>query len=101
MKPAYGYVLEKDNVKIGFSGDTTLCNNLEYMANICNYLFLDYMFINASTKHNGIDKLEYLINKYKNCKYIVFHLENDTREKLKELDYSNVIVPNDGFTIEI
>ena len=101
MKPAYGYILKKDNIKIGFSGDTTLCDNLEYMASVCDYLFLDCMLINASTNHIGIDKLEYLVNKYKNCKYIVSHLENATREKLKELNYNNVIVPNDGFTIEI
>ena len=59
------------------------------------------MLINASTKHMGIDKLEYLIDKYPNCKYVVSHLENDTREKLKELNYKNVIVPDDGYTIEL
>lgn len=101
MKPAYGYIIEKDDIKIGFSGDTTLCDNLEYMSSVCNYLFLDCMLINASTKHMGIDKLEYLIDKYPNCKYVVSHLENDTREKLNKLNYKNVIVPNDGYTIEL
>ena len=101
MKPAYGYIFECDNIKFSFTGDTTLCENVEYMANLCSYLFCDCMFINATTKHSGIDNLEYLSNKYPNCKFVVSHLEDETREKLKEMKIKNIIVPEDGEIFKI
>lgn len=101
MKPAYGYVIEKDNMKIGFTGDTGLCNNVYYMSSICDYLFCDCMFINGTQKHMGINHIEELSQKYPNCKFIVSHMENDTRELLKEKRIVNVIVPEDGDIINI
>lgn len=101
MKPAYGYVFEFENKKVGFTGDTTLCENVLYMASICDYLFCDCMFIKGTSKHMGIDHLKKLIEKYPNCTYVVSHLENETREKLKSENLKNVIVPEDGQIIEI
>jgi len=101
MKPAYGYIFDNSNRKVGFTGDTTLCENIEYMASICDYLFCDCMFIKGTSKHMGIDNLKMLLDKYPNCKYVVSHLENDTRNALKKLELKNVIIPEDGDIIEI
>lgn len=101
MKPAYGYIFSKDNIKFGFTGDTTLCENVAYMASNCNYLFCDCMFIKGTTKHIGIDMLKVLCNKYSNCNFVVGHIEDSTREELKKLDIKNLIVPEDGDIINI
>lgn len=101
MKPAYGYIFKTDNKIVGFTGDTTLCSNVEYMASICDMLFCDCMFKVATDKHMGINKLEHLANKYKNCKFVVSHLENDTRDILIKQKLKNVVVPKDGQIIEI
>lgn len=101
MKPAYGYILTDDKIKVGFTGDTTLCDNVKYLASMCDYLFCDCMFIEGTSKHMGIDMLKKLSSKYKNCTFVVSHLEDDTRYKLNKLDYNNVIVPEDGVTITI
>ena len=101
LKPAYGYVFEFENKKVGFTGDTTLCENVEYMANICDYIFCDCMFSKGTKKHMGIDHIKELIKKYQNCKFVVSHLENETREQLKEENLENVIVPNDGDIINV
>lgn len=101
MKPAYGYVIEKDNIKIGFTGDTGLCENVLKMASICDYIFCDCMFINGTDKHMGINHLKELVSKYSNCKYVVSHMENDTRETLKKEKIENIIVPDDGEIINI
>ena len=101
MKPAYGYIFSFENIKIGFTGDTTICKNVEYMASICNYLFCDCMFINGTSKHMGIDMLNELCINYKNCKFVVSHLEDATRFELKSLNIENVIIPEDGSTINI
>ncbi len=101
MKPAFGYIFEKENIKVGFTGDTILCQNVEYMASICNYLFCDCMFVKSTTKHMGIDSLKYLTEKYSNCKFVVSHLEDSTREELNKIKLENVIVPEDGLEINI
>ena len=101
FKPAYGYIFSYKNTKIGFTGDTTICKNVEYMASICNYLFCDCMFINGTSRHMGINMLNELCVKYKNCKFVVCHLEDITRDELKLANIENVIVPDDGLTINI
>ena len=98
MKPAYGYIFDN---KVGFTGDTSLCSNVEYMASICKYLFCDCMLIEGNDKHSGIDNLEYLSKKYPKCNFVVSHLEDDTRKELESLKIKNIIVPNDGQIFEI
>ena len=90
MKPAYGYIIKSDNEKVGFTGDTSLCKTVEYMSKECNYLFCDSMFIEGTDKHMGIDNLKYLSEKYKNCIYVVSHMEDDTRKKLDKLYYIEI-----------
>ena len=101
MKPAYGYIFSKENIKIGFTGDTTICKNVEYMASIFNYLFYDCTSIDGNSKHMGIDMLKKFCIKYKKCKFVVSHLEDITSEKLKSLKITNIIIPEDGLKITI
>ena len=101
MKPAYGYVFEKSNKIVGFTGDTCLCNSVEEMAKQCNYLFCDCMFEVGTNKHQGINDIKYLANKYSNCIFVVSHMENKTRDSLNNLNLKNLIVPEDGIVIEI
>jgi len=101
MKPAYGYIFSKNNTKFGFTGDTTLCESVEYMASICNYLFCDCMYINGTSKHMGINMIKELCNKYPKCQFIVSHMENNTRHELEKTDIKNLIVPSDGLIINI
>ncbi len=101
MKPAYGYIFSKDKIKVGFTGDSTLCESVEYMAQVCNYLFCDCMFIKGTSKHMGIDMLNILSEKYPNCHFVVSHLEDNTREELIKNKKDNIIVPEDGLVINI
>ncbi len=98
---SYGYIFQDNDKFIGFTGDTKLCDAVEYMAASCDYLFCDCMFLEGTTKHMGIDNLEYLSDKYPNCTYVVSHLEVPTRDKLKKLKIKNIIVPEDGQELEI
>lgn len=101
MKPAYGYLFKKNNIFVGFTGDTSLCKNVEFMASKCSYLFCDCMFIKGNGKHQGIDNLQYLSSTYPKCKFVVSHMEDDTREKLKKMKMKNIIIPDDGQNIFI
>ena len=101
MKPAFGYIFSKGNICVGFTGDTSLCENVEFLSSKCKYLFCDCMLIKGNGKHQGIDNLEYLSKKYPNCTFVVSHLEDVTREKLNEMNIQNIIVPEDGIIIKI
>lgn len=101
LKPAHGYIFEKDNIKFGFTGDTTICDNVKYMASVCKYLFCDCSCINGNSTHMGIDMTKELSSQYPNCKFIVSHLADKTREELKKLKIKNIIIPEDGMEIEM
>lgn len=101
MKPAYGYIFSKDDICVGFTGDSSLCKNVENLSAKCNYLFCDCMFINGNSKHQGIDNLEYLSKKYPKCTFVVSHLEDETRYKLEKMKIKNVIVPDDAQIIMV
>ncbi|MGN1379405.1 MAG: MBL fold metallo-hydrolase [Bacilli bacterium] len=101
MKPAFGYIFSKCDISVGFTGDTSFCESVEIMSKKCSYLFCDCMFINGNGKHQGIDNLEYLSKKYPKCTFVVSHLEDVTREKLKKMNIQNIIVPDDGQIIKI
>ena len=101
MKPAFGYIFSKDDICVGFTGDTSLCENVEILSSKCRYLFCDCMFIKGNGKHQGIDNLEYLSKKYPNCTFVVSHLEDDTRKKLEKMKIKNIIVPNDAQIIRV
>lgn len=98
---AYGYIFNEKDKYVGFTGDTKLCESVEYMSSVCDYLFCDCMFPEGTEKHMGIDNLKLLSKKYPNCTYVVSHMEVPTREKLKELNIKNIIVPEDGEEIII
>lgn len=101
IKPCFGYIIDDGSNKVGFTGDTTLCSTVEEMAKTCKYLFCDCMLINGTNKHQGINDIEYLANKYPNCTFVVSHLNDDTRKVLEEKNISNIIVPNDGLELKI
>lgn len=101
MKPAYGYIFKQDNLIIGFTGDTSLCESVELMAERCNYLFCDCMFEVGTKKHQGIDNITYLATKYPDCAFVVSHMEDATRNSLNSLNLKNVMVPSDGLDLEI
>lgn len=101
MKPAFGYIFSKDDICVGFTGDTSLCENVEILSSKCRYLFCDCMFIKGNGKHQGIDNLEYLSKKYPNCTFVVSHLEDDTRKKLEKMNIKNIIVPDDAQIIRV
>ena len=71
------------------------------MASVCDYLFCDCMFMESTDKHMGVNDLKELLVKCPNCKFIVSHLENETRKELLEMNLTNVVVPEDGLVIEI
>lgn len=80
---AYGYIVDNNNYKLGFSGDSSLCDQIEYMSRICDSVILDCTLVNGNDKHMGIDNLLYLDDKYDTNIYAT-HLRDETRRAIEE-----------------
>ena len=102
IKPAYGYIIEKGNNKIGFSGDSKMCPGIEYIVEQANVSILDMSAEGDGNKaHMGINDIEKLCKKYEDKTIIATHMRDCVKEKAKSINIKNLIVPDDGQKIEI
>lgn len=90
-----GYIFSKENIKIGFTGDTRLCTNLKIMAQNCNYLICDCTALKGKTSHLGVDNIIELAKEYENCTFYTTHMGIGVREEIKSLKIKNLIPLND------
>jgi len=86
---SYGYIVSDNNITIGFTGDTSLCKEVEIMASICSTLICDCTRIKGNNYHMGIDNLEYLSKKYK-CKIYASHIEDETRKCINNNNFKTL-----------
>ena len=94
---ANGFIVEIEGKKIGFSGDSKLCDNVEKIVEESNVSILDTSLVDMGNKaHMGINDIEYLCNKYKDKKIVSTHMQDFTREKAKSKIINNLVVPEDG-----
>lgn len=90
--PNYGYIIKKDNISIGYTGDTSLCENFYSMCDRANYMMVDTTISNESNKvHIGLNSLKECASKYNNCKFYAVH-----RGSYQAQNINNIIFPNDG-----
>ena len=101
MKNAYGYVFKDKERIITFSGDTCLCESVEEMSKISDYVIIDVTLEEGNEAHVGIDNLKYLANKYNDTIFITTHMRDDLREPIKNLNLKNVVVGYDGDILKL
>jgi len=88
--PNYGYLLEKDNVIIGYTGDT---EDLDCVCKMCeksNYLLADATMSDSGHSHIGLNDLIKLAERFKECKFYAIHRHD------YNIQSKNVFLPNDG-----
>lgn len=100
LKPCFGYIITSDNVKVGFTGDTSYCESVENMASICDYLICDCRLKIGDNKHMGINNILDMAKRHKNHKFIPSHMSDNTRRKMEIEKTDNIIIPNDGDVME-
>lgn len=98
---SYGYLFDSGTVTVGFTGDTAMCDNLEYMLQKCNLIFIDCDLVKGNDKHLGVDNILELSNKYPECKFALTHLTIDSLKELKNIQKENVIILEDNELITI
>ena len=79
----YGYILKKDGMSVGFSGDTAMCPPLETMAGKCRHLVCECTLSAANEKHMGVDAMLALHRDYPDCRLYATHMTDTAREKLQ------------------
>ncbi len=96
LKNNYGYIFKSNKITVSFTGDSSECEAVYYMASTSDYLICDTTLIRGNDKHMGIDSIKKLVNLYPNCTYILSHLNDKTRESLEKENIKNIIIAKDG-----
>ncbi len=100
-KPAYGYIVERRNHKIGFSGDSSYCEAVSKIVGQSEIAILDMCFIESKKGHMGIEDITNFAMTYPNKKIATTHMQEETREEATKKGIKNLIVPEDGHIIEL
>lgn len=100
-KPSYGYILSENEKNIGFTGDSGFCEEIEYLITNSNILIADTSTKIGDSYHMGVDNIEYLLKKYPEKRIITTHMRDGIKECLEKLEYSNLMIPEDGTIIKI
>ena len=93
MEQCCGYILEKDGLRVGFSGDTSPCPALEAMAGSCRHFVVECTLSAANAKHMGVDALLDLHKTCPDCCLYTTHMTDTAREKLRGA--AGIVVLND------
>lgn len=94
LKQSYGYIIDDGKSKIGFTGDSSICPNIEYMCSIVDYIVVDSTYLNGNNIHMGLDNIYNLASIYKDTIFILSHSSDKVKNTKIEID--NIIIPNDG-----
>lgn len=101
-KPAYGYLLKENSRKVGFSGDSKMCEAIDYIVQNSIVSVLDMSFAeNINHAHMGLHDIERICDKYKEKTIITTHMQDYTRNEAKNKNIKNLIIPDDGQIINI
>lgn len=100
-KPAYGYVIQKDSFKIGFSGDRSYCESIPKIVEQSDIAILDMCFIKAQKGHMGLEDIIKITEEYPNKKIVTTHMSEDVRKLAKDKKIQNLIIPDDGEIINL
>jgi ribonuclease BN (tRNA processing enzyme) len=92
-----GYIIDIDGIKIGYTGDTTMCSNLHNICNEVSHIIIDANEIETSMAHVGLNDIIKLSKEYTNCTFYAVHRSGyepyDIIDKIK--------FPKDGEELEI
>lgn len=95
--PNYGYILSNISGTIGYTGDSTLCDNFYKMCEQADYMIVDTcMPTESNPAHIGLKDLLNIADKYAPCQFFAVHRGDYVLSKTDKVKF-----PNDGDTLEI
>ena len=100
LPDSQGYIITIDNQMCAFTGDTSKCDAVEYMLKKSPIIVSDCSVEIGKQTHIGIDNIKEYSEKYPNNTIILTHMKEATRLEAEKLENNNIIVPEDGYSIE-
>lgn len=101
IKYANGYIIKDKNVSIGLTGDTSYCEGVRRIASKVDYLICDMTLMLGNDSHMRIDNIIEFMVDYPNLKIIPIHMHDKTKEEAKKLGKDNLLIFEDGKTLEL
>ena len=95
-KPILGFILEKENKKVGYATDTILCENLQKMCKEMDVICIDATNTVPTRMHIGLEEVLWLKEQNKDKRFIAIHRSDYVHNHIKEIEF-----PEDGEYIEI
>lgn len=91
----YGYLIYQDDKRIGYTGDTGPCENLEALVEKSDIIILDMTFEKTTKTHLGIDYAKMMSDKYKEKLFFGVHRGKEIDDVMIE-NIGGVVFPSDG-----
>ncbi len=92
---AYGYILKDKDMKIGFTGDTALCDSVNRILNECSKAVVDCTFEVGTKTHLGVNEILMLLKKYPNTTIIPTHMGKKEKKLLSFQSFDNLLILDD------
>lgn len=93
----FGYVIDVDGTRLGYSGDTRPCEGLEVLSQNCDTLVVECNGVHAATSHMDTTSLLALASRVPELRLIATHLGKDVSGDV----LPGVEVPDDLARIEL
>lgn len=95
---AYGFLIDDGIVKIGFSGDSCMCNSLHKILKHSKAMFIDCASTNINNSHLTVDEVVSLQNEYKDVVLYPVHFSTSSESATQK---TNLVRTFPGQIIEI
>lgn len=90
---SYGFLIDEGGNKVGFTGDTAMCNNLHKILKKAKVCFIDTAGVEVTQKHLCVGEVVGLAKEYPDCNLVKIHLSSYA---MQELDYLGESYSRDG-----
>ncbi len=95
---SYGFLI---NSRLGVTGDSALCDSINQIYNESKVLICDCSLITGDKYHMGIDDIKRLLKIDNKKKIILTHFRDSTKNYVKKMDLSNVLIVEDGYSFSL
>lgn len=86
-KPILGFILSKENKKIGYATDTILCDNLKTMCRNSETIFIDSTNTIPTRMHIGLNEVLELKKENKDTNFFAIHRSDYIHNHIKEINF--------------
>ena len=81
---AYGYVIDDGSVKVGFSGDSAMCNNIRKIAKASKAMFIDASSIVENEKHLATFEIKSLMDEFPDTNFYPVHFSTASENSIDQ-----------------